>query len=150
MQGLDDLTAGANAVVDSGEAVQHAAAGLDGLLDAVFAFFVAVLAGVRVDGGGQQVSLALVLQIGQQLDVLLQQSDAGAGLDQGLAVLLGVDQLLGEVAVFGHSLVVIDGFLQVDILTGGPLGQNFFTQCVEFALGDLLILDIHLGSAPFS
>ena len=84
-------------MVDGGEAVEHGTAGLDGLADAVFALFIAVLAGVAVNGGGQQVGFALVLQIGQQLDVLLQQGNAGAGLDQGAAFGLGaVAQLLQE------------------------------------------------------
>ena len=151
IQALDELAAGVDAVVHCGEAIEHGAAVFDGLLDAVLRLRIAVLTGVAVDGGGQQICFALVLQIGQQLDVLIQQRNAGAGLDQGDAVLLGVQQLLGENAVFGHGLVIIHGLLEIYIFAGGPRGQDFLPQRLKLILGNAFILNIHLlVSTPFS
>ena len=150
VQRLDDAAAGRYAVVDGGEAVEHGAAVFLGFGDAVLGLGIAVLAGVAVDGGGQQIGLAVVLEIGQQLDVLVHQSHAGAGLDEGLAVFLGLEQLLGEDALLGHVLVIVHGFLEVHVLAGGPLGQDLFAEGLELPFGDALILNIHPGSAPFS
>ena len=82
--------------------------------------------------------------------MLLQQGNAGAGLDQGVTAVLGGDQLFAEDALVGHGLVVIHGLLKIHVLAGGPLGQDFLAEGLEFALGDAFILNIHQGSAPFS
>jgi len=50
-------------VVDGREAVEHGAALLLGGLDALLGLVIAVLAGVAVDGGRQQICFALFFQI---------------------------------------------------------------------------------------
>ena len=150
VHGLDDLTALGDAVVDGGEAVHHGAAQADGLGDAVLSLGVAVLTGVRVDGGGQQVGLAVLFQVLHQLDVLFHNGNTGAGLHQGAAGSLGVQQLLAELAAVGHGLVVVNSFLQIHVLAGGPLGQDFLTQGHKFAFSDFLIPNIHAFLTPFS
>ena len=147
---LDDLAALGNAVVHRREAVEHGAIQAQGLVDAVLRLLVAVLAGVAVDGGGQQVGLAELLQVLEQLDVALHHRHACAGLDQRAAILLGGDQLLGEDAVFGHRLMIADSLLQVDILAGRPLGQYFLTERLKFGVRNLLVLYNHRFQAPFS
>ena len=141
---FNDLAAVENAVVDSREAIEHGPAQTDGLGNAVFGLLVPVLTGVGVNGGGQQIGLAFLFQKLQQLDMLFQYGNTGTGLNQGTVVPLGVDQLLGEVAVGGHILVIGNGFFQVHILTGGPLGQNFLTLCQKFAFGNLFIFQFHI------
>ena len=108
------------------------------------------MAGVAVDGGGQQVGLALVLQILHQLDVLFNDGDAGAGLHQGLAGGLGFQQLGAEAALRGDGLLIGDGLFQIHVLTGVPLGQNFLTQAGKFLIGNSFILKFHSFQAPFS
>ena len=147
---LDDLTAAGHAVVYRREAVEHGPAQAHGLLDAVLRLLVAVLAGVAVNGGGQQVRLAGVLEVLHELDVLADDRHAGPGLHQGLALRLGGQQLLGEDPVLLHGLVVVHGLLQIHVLPGGPLGQDLLPQAGELVVGNALIFDIHASPAPFS
>ena len=143
IQAFNDLTAARNAVIDGREAVEHGPLRLDGFQNAVFRLFIAVLAGVAVNGGGQQVSLALVLQIGQKLDVLFNQSDAGAGLNQGLPLFLGCFELARKILALGHLLVVVKGLLQIDVLACRPLAQDLFPQFAEFVVRDAFVLYFH-------
>ena len=150
MYTLNDLTAADDAVIHRREAVEHGAAQPDGLPDAVLRLLIAVLTGVAVDGGGQEIGLALVLEVLHELDVLGDHRHAGPGLHQGLACRLGRQQLFGENALVGHGLVIGHRLLQVNALTGGPLGQHFLAQPGKLPVGDPLILNIHAVQAPFS
>ena len=76
--------------------------------------------------------------------MLFQHGNTGTGLHQGAMVPLGVDQLLREVAAGGHILVIGNGFFQVHILAGGPLGQNLLTLGQKFAFGNLFIFQFHI------
>ena len=104
----------------------------DGFLDALLAVVIQVVTGVAVDGGGQQVGMAFLLQKLHQLDVLVDQRHTGTGLDQGYFVLAGLLQLLGKDFGIGQRLVIVHRFLEVDILAGGPGSQNFFLLAAEF------------------
>ena len=139
-----------DAVVHRREAVEHGPVQTHGLTDAVLRLLVAVLAGVAVDGGGQQVRLALVLKVLQELDVLADEGHAGAGLYQGPACLLGGKELLGKNALVGHGLVVCHGLLQVHVLAGGPLGQDLLAQLGELAVRNPFIFQFHTSVTPFS
>ena len=147
---LNDLTALGNTVVDSGEAIHHGSAQTDGLGNAVFCLFITVLTGVGVDGGRQQVCLAVLLQILHQLNVLLHNRHACTGLHEGSAVTLCVQQLLAKLTAFGHGLVVGNCLLNIHILASGPLGQDFLTQLLKLAFGNSFILNVHGTQAPFS
>ena len=124
MDAFDDPTATGNTDVDGGEAVEQGTAQTDGLGNAVFGLGIAVLPGVAVNGAGQEVGFAIVLQVLQQLDVLLNHRHTGTGLYQRPAVPLGAEQLFRENPLFGHGLVVVHSFLQVNILAGGPLWRR--------------------------
>ena len=150
VEALDDLAATGNAVVHRREAVEHGAVQAHGLPDAVLRLLVAVLAGVAVNGGGQQVGLALVLEVLQKLDVLADEGHTRAGLDQSPARLLGVQELFGKDALIRHRLVVIYCFLKVHVLSGGPLGQDFLAQPCELIVRDPLIFQLHISPTPFS
>ena len=150
IEAVDQLAAAGNAVVDCREAVEHGTAFLEGFADARFRLFVAVLAGVAVDRGGQEIRLALVLQVGEQLDLILDERNARARLDQRYAAVLRVDQLLGEHLLVGQGFVVSDGFLKVYGLAGRPLLQHFFADFVKLLVGDAFILQVHRFQAPSS
>ena len=93
VKSVDDLTAAGNAVVDCREAVQHGAALLHGFTDAHLRFLVAVLSGIAVDGRGEKIGSALVLKIGEKLNMVVNQRHACTGLNKGDAPVLGVDEL---------------------------------------------------------
>ena len=150
VQVLDDGAAALHTVVDGREAVQQAALSLHGLADAVLGLAMTVLTGVAVNGGGEEVGAAFVLQELQELNVLLDESHAGAGLDQGNALLLGIGKLLAEDLVLGESLVVGKGLFQVNVLTGGPLGEDLRADALKLVLRDALILQFHRSLTPFS
>ena len=147
---LDHPAAVGHAVVNGREAVEHGAIQPDGFLDAVFRFFIAVLAGVAVDGRGQKIGFAELLQMLKKLDVLFHHRHAGARLYQRFVVLLGFYQLAGENAVLRHRLVIRDGFLQIHVPAGGPLGEHLGAQRLKLALRNLPILYSHRCPAPFS
>ena len=134
LQRFDDPSAALNAVVDCREAVQHGAAFLLGNADAVFAVFIAVLSGIAVDGGGEQVCFACILQVLQQFDVLVDERNARSGLGEGAAFVLGLDQLSAEPSVLGDRLLIFDGFLEIHVLAGGPLGEDFRSDAVKFVV----------------
>ena len=82
---------------------------------------VAVLPGVGVDGGRQQVGLAFGLEVLQQPDVLVDQRHARPGLDEGPAGGLGLGHGLGEILVLGDRALVAQPVLDVgDVLAGRP------------------------------
>jgi len=150
IEAVDELTAARNAMVYGREAVEHGAALFKGFADAGFGFFVAVLAGIAVNRGGQKIRLALVLQIGQKLDLILDERYAGARLNQRYAAVLCVDQLLGKHLFVRQGFVVCNGFIQIYRLAGRPLLQHFFTDFVKFLIGDAFILQVHRFQAPLS
>ena len=130
--GLGDAAAVGHAVVDGREAVHHVLAVGDGFLDALFTIVIQIVAGIAVDGGGQQVGMAFFFQELHQLDVLFDQRHAGAGLDQGDFIFAGLLQLFGEYFGIGQGLVVVHRFLEVDVLARGPGGQHFLLLAAEF------------------
>ena len=147
--GLGHLAAAGDAVVDPGEAVEHGLAQPGALPDAQLRFLVAVEAGIGVDGGGQQVGLALVLQVVEQLDVLLDQRHAGPGLDQGIPVFLGQAQLAGKALGFRYGLLVGKGLVQVHSLARGPLAQDHLAQLHEIIHGDLAVANLRHAENSF-
>ena len=150
IQRVDEPAAARNAVVDRRKTVQHGAAFLHRFTDAVLRFLIAVLARVAVDRGGQKVRFALVLQIGQKLDLRVDQRNARARLDQRDPLVLGVDQLFRKDLVSGQRLVELDRFLEIDFRAGRPLLQNFLANGVELVIRDALILYRHLSLTPLS
>ena len=138
-----DLAAARNAVVDCRKAVEHRAAFLHGFADAVLRLLVAVLTGIAVDGGRQQIRFALILQIGQKLNMLVDKSNACAGLNERCAAVFCVDELLGEYLVLRQALMKCHCLIKINILARGPLLQDFFLSLIKFIVADALILQSH-------
>ena len=150
VQRVDQPSAARNAVIDRREAVQHGAALLHRLADAVFGFLIPVLTRIAVDRGGQKIRLALVLQIRQKLDLRVDERHARARLDQRDALVLGVDQLFRKDLVIRQRLVEFDRLFEIDLRAGRPLLQNFLADGIEFVIRDALILYRHLFLTPLS
>ena len=150
VQFIDDVAACVYTVVYNRQTVQHGLGFTDGFLNTNFSFLISVLSGVRVDGGWQQVCFTLVLQVSQQVDVVLYQSNTGTRLYQSLAFVLCLDQLLTEVLVFWQALVEFYCFVEVNSSAGRPLSQNFFLQAVKFVICQSFILQFHRILTPFS
>ena len=150
IQFIDDVTACIQTVVDNRQTVEHGFAFADGFLDADFRFLVAVLTGVAVNGGRQQICAALVLQISQQLNVIFYQGNACTRLNQGLPFFFGFNQLLAEDFVFRQILMELHRLIKIHICAGWPLCQNFFLLAVKFIVCQFFILQFHRMLAPFS
>ena len=140
---LHDSPAAGNTVVDGREAVEHGAALLLGGLDALLGLVIAVLAGVAVDGGRQQICLALFFQILHELDVLLEHRHTGTRLDERPVLLFRFDQSGGKIAARLLLLLIRRGLRQIDVPARRPLLQNLLPHCHEFPFRDLSVLNFH-------
>ena len=150
VQRVDEPAAAVYAVIDGRETVQHGTAFLHRFANAGLRLLIPVLAGITVDRGGQKIRLALVLQIGQKLDLRVDQRHARARLDQRDALVFGVDQLLGKDLVIRQRFMECDRLFEIDFRAGRPLLQNFFADRVELIIRNALILYGHLQLTPLS
>ena len=156
VQRVHYLTAAVYAVVNCREAVEvwvEVAVGhaLFFAADTLSAVFVLVLTGIGVDGGRQQVRLAGILQVLEQLDVIFNQAHAGSWLDQGNAFLFGLVELVGEYFVLRQGFVVGNRLVQVYLAAGRPCGKDLFTNFIKFVVGPFFIFDVngfHLAFTP--
>ena len=130
------------AVVDGGEAVEHRHVLLGGLADAVFGLFVAVQAGVAVDGGGKKIGFAFVLKVLHELDVVFNQRDACAGLNEGAVFVFRLQKLCGKALFLRNGLLVFNGFVKGYVLAGCPLSQYDFALPFKGVAGELAVFDL--------
>ena len=140
--GFSHSSAAGNAVVDGGEAVEHRHVLLGRLADAVFSFFIAVQAGVAVDGGGKKIRFAFVLKVLHELDVILNQRNAGSRLNEGAVFLLCFQKLCGKALFNGDGLLVFHGFVKGNILAGSPLSEYNFALPFKGVAGELAVFDL--------
>ena len=75
--------------------------------------------------------------------MLVNQSDACAGLNERCAAVFCVDELLGEDLVLRHALMECHCLIKINILARGPLLKDFFLSLIEFIVADALILQSH-------
>ncbi len=111
-------------VVDRREAVEHGLARNLGFLNAPLRVLIAVQTGIAVDGGGQQVRLAVLLQVAEQGDVLIDERHPCPRLDQGLFGGDGLVELVHKALLRGDGLLVSKGFLKVHLSACRPAGQH--------------------------
>jgi hypothetical protein len=88
--------------------------------------------------------VAFLLQKLHQLDVLVDQGNAGPRLDQGDFILAGLLQLFGKHLRIRQSFVIIHRLLKIHVLAGGPGGQHFLLLAAEFVHWHLVQLVAHL------
>jgi len=107
--------------------------------DALLGLYVLVLAGVGVDGGGQQVRLGG--EGLQQVDVLVHQRHARPGLDQGAAFLVRLVQHRGEDPVLGDGLLVFHPGGEINIGASVPGEAHLALFVMERVQVELLVLN---------